>query len=129
MNTIATVILRPGEADRVIAGLYQGILLRAPDNGAVGFRDRIAREGRAGAVRVAREIAESRESEIGVYEKGSCNQARLLALYEHLLGIDSSRVDQRRWREQLQRMERGDIAGVVDEMVQSREFAARFGLS
>jgi hypothetical protein len=115
-------------ADRTIAGLYHGILLRAPDSGATGYRDRIAREGHAGAVRVAREIAESRESEVGVYEKGSCNQARLLEMYEHLLGIDASRVDQRRWREQLQRLERGDVAGVVDELVQSREFAARFGL-
>lgn len=115
-------------ADRTIAGLYHGILLRAPDSGASGYRDTIARDGWAGARRVAREIAESRESEVGIYEKGSCNQARLLEMYEHMLGIDPNRVDQRRWREQLQRMERGDIAGVVDELVQSREFAARFGL-
>lgn len=116
-------------ADRVIAGLYHGILLRAPDSGAAGYRDTIARDGWSGARRVAREIAESRESELGIYEKGSCNQARLLEMYEHLLGIDPNRVDQRRWREQLQRLERGDIAGVVDELVQTREFAARFGLS
>ena len=116
-------------ADRAINALYHGILLRAPDTGAVGYRDRIAREGYSGAVRVAREIAASQESEVGVYEKGACNQARLLALYEHLLGVDGNRIDQRRWREQLQRLERGDVAGVVDELVQTREFASRFGLA
>ena len=116
-------------ADRTIAALYHAILLRAPDSGATGYRDTIARDGWAGARRVAREIAESRESEVGVYEKGSCNQARLLEMYEHMLGVDPNRVDQRRWREQLQRLERGDVAGVVDELVQTREFAARFGLS
>src|SRR5688500_12637589 len=115
-------------ADRTVAALYHAILLRGPDSGATGYRDTIARDGLTGARRVAREIADSRESEVGVYEKGSCNQARLLEMYEHLLGIDPNRVDQRRWREQLQRLERGDVAGVVDELVQTREFAARFGL-
>jgi hypothetical protein len=116
-------------AERAVDALYRGILLREADEGAAGYRDRIAREGHSGAARVAHEIAESRESEVEVYAKGSCNQQRLLALYQHLLGVDANRVDQRRFREQLQRMERGDVAGVVDELVQTREFASRFGLS
>ena len=127
------VVPAPGSwqsaADRAVDALYRGILLREADEGARGYRDRIAREGYSGVARVAREIAESRESEIDVYAKGSCNQQRLLALYQHLLGVDANRIDQRRFREQVQRLERGDVAGVVDELVQTREFASRFGLS
>jgi hypothetical protein len=114
------------QADRAVGALYRGILLREPDAGAAGTREEIARLGYAAAVRHARIIAESRESEIGVYDKGACNQQRLLAMYRHLAGRDADDVDQRRWREQLQRLERGDIAGVVDEMVQSPEFRGMF---
>jgi hypothetical protein len=117
-----------GSADDVIAALYRGILLRAPDPAAAARRDDIARNGYTGVLRQAREIAESRESEIDVYQRGACNQQRLLALYKELLGREAAQIDQRTWRAQLQHLERGDIAEVVTEIVESRDFQTRFDL-
>ena len=114
--------------DDIIAALYRGILLRAPDQGAAARRDDIARTGYAGVLRQAREIAESRESEIDVYQRGACNQQRLLALYKELLGREAAQIDQRTWRAELQHLERGDVAEVVADIVESRDFQTRFGL-
>jgi len=102
--------------------------VRDPDPSAASRREDIARNGYSALLRQAREIAESRESEIDLYQKGICNQQRLLALYEHLLGRKAPQIDQRLWRAQLQHLERGDIAEVVNELVTSREFQDRFGL-
>ena len=115
-------------ADDIVAALYRGILLRAPDQAAAARRDDIARNGYAGVVRQAREIAESRESEIDVYQRGACNQQRLLALYKELLGREAPQIDQRTWRAELQHLERGDIAEVVNDIVASRDFQTRFDL-
>ena len=115
-------------ADDVIAALYRGILLRAPDQAAAARRDDIARSGYAGVLRQAREIAESRESEIDVYQRGACNQQRLLALYKELLGREAAQIDQRTWRAELEHLERGDIAEVVTDIVESRDFQTRFDL-
>ena len=115
-------------ADEVLAALYRGILLRAPDQAAVARRDDIARNGYTGVLRQAREIAESRESEIDVYQRGTCNQQRLLALYKELLGRESAQIDQGTWRGELEHLERGDVAEVVVDMVESRDFQDRFGL-
>lgn len=114
-------------ADEVTAALYRAILMREPDAGAATRRDDIARNGYAGVVRQAREIAASRESEIDVYTRGACNQQRLLALYQHLLGRDARSIDQRLWRQQLRHLEGGDVVSVVDDMLESPEFAQRFG--
>lgn len=115
-------------ADRVVSSLYRAILLREPDAAAAQRRDDIARHGYEAVVRHAVAIAESRESEIDVYGKGVCNQQRLLAMYQHLLGRQPSSIDQRLWRQQLDHLDRGDIAGVVEELVESRDFRDRFDL-
>jgi hypothetical protein len=115
-------------ADDIVNALYRGILLRDPDAGAASRRQEIARDGHPAVLRHAREIAASRESEIDLYQKGICNQQRLLALYEHLLGRQAPQINQRTWRDQLQHLERGDIAEVVNDLVTSREFQERFDL-
>ena len=115
-------------ADEIVTALYRGILMRDPDPGAASRREDIARSGYSGVLRQARQIAESRESEIELYQKGTCNQQRLLALYKQLLGRESPQIDQSVWRAQLDHLGRGDIAEVVDDLVGSREFQERFGL-
>ena len=112
----------PARAEELVGDLYRGILLREPDQGARQWVDRVASDGYPGLLEVAEEIASSRESQIGVYEKGSCNQARLLALYEHLLGREAGEVDERTWKAQLERLGQGDIAEVVVSLVRSTEF-------
>ena len=80
-------------------------------------RDDIRRNGYAGALKHAREIASSRESEIEVYKR-ACNQQRLLALYKELLGRDSAQIDQTLWRSQLEHLERGDVEEVVSDITE-----------
>ena len=117
------------EVDRMVGALYRGILLREPDQqGALSARQSILTGGWAGLSRLAQEIASSRESEIDVYERGACNQQRLLAMYRELQGRESRNIDQRTWRAQLEQMERGDISGVVAALTETPEFQNRFGL-
>lgn len=113
--------------EEAVAELYRGILLREPDSGA-GAREWVERVGRGGYAELlvaAQALAESRESEIDLYARGACNQQRLLALYRHLLGVEPAALDQNRWRAQLDRMGRGDIAGVVLEIVRSPAYRDR----
>ena len=117
----------PQRADDLVAALYRGILLRDPDPAAAARRDDIRRGGYAAALRQAREIAASRESEIEVYKR-ACNQQRLLALYKELLGRDTARIDQNLWRSQLDHLDRGDVEEVVSDLVESREFRDRWSL-
>jgi len=131
LGRVFAEVVRPGQSrprvDELVAALYRGILLRDPDPAAAARRDDIARSGYAGVVRQAREIANSRESEIEVYKR-ACNQQRLLALYKELLGRDSAQIDQRLWHSQLQHLEAGDIEEVVGDLVETREFQTRWGL-
>ena len=131
LGRVFAEVVRPGQSrprvDELLAALYRGILLRDPDPAAAARRDDIARNGYAGVVRQAREIASSHESEIEVYKR-ACNQQRLLALYKELLGRDSANIDQRLWRSQLEHLGTGDIDGVVGELVETREFQTRWGL-
>ena len=111
--------------EEAVAELYRGILLREPDAGARGWVERVSRGGYEELLAAAQAIAESRESEIEVYARGACNQQRLLALYRQLLGVESAAVDQSRWRADLDRMGRGDIAGVVLDLVRSAAYRER----
>lgn len=111
--------------EEAVAELYRGILLHEPDPGARGWVERVSRGGYEELLKAAQAIAESRESEIDVYTRGACNQQRLLALYRHLLGVESAALDQRRWRVELDRMGRGDIAGVVLDIVRSAAYRER----
>ena len=111
--------------EEAVAELYRGILLREPGPGARDWTERVSRGGYEDLLAVAQAIAESRESEIDVYTRGACNQQRLLALYRHLLGVEPAAVDQRRWRAELDRMGRGDIAGVVLDIIRSAAYRER----
>jgi hypothetical protein len=111
--------------EEAVAELYRGILLREPDAGARGWVERVSRGGYAELLAVAQAIAESRESEIEVYTRGACNQQRLIALYRNLLGVEPAALDQGRWRAELDRMGRGDIAGVVLDIVRSPAYRER----
>ena len=111
--------------EEAVAELYRGILLREPDSGARSWTERVSRGGFEELLKVAQAIAESRESEIDVYTRGACNQQRLLALYRQLLGVEPAALDQRRWRAELDRMGRGDIAGVVLDIVRSSAYRQR----
>jgi hypothetical protein len=117
------------EVDRLVGALYRGILLREPDQqGGLSARQSLLSGGWSGLARLAQEIASSRESEIDVYERGACNQQRLLAMYRELQGRESRTIDQRIWRAQLEQMGRGDIGGVVAALTETPEFQSRFGL-
>jgi len=122
------VEIEPGQyryGEEAVAELYRGILLHEPDASARGWVESVSRGGYAELLKAAQAIAESRESEIDVYARGACNQQRLLALYRHLLGVDSTALDQGRWRAELDRMGRGDIAGVVLDIVRSAAYRER----
>jgi len=116
----------PPPSDRVqaiVAALYHGILLRDPDPSAQTWIDTIRREGFAGVLRAAHEVASSRESKIDLYGRADVsNQQRLVALYRNLLGIEASSVDGGLWQSQLAQLNAGDIAGIVDWMVRRPEF-------
>jgi hypothetical protein len=113
---------------RVVEALYHGILLRAPD-GTQSERVRsIATDGWPAVEGIARQIADSQESQISVYANGVSNQQRLVALYRHLLGRDQSSIPLDDWNRLLRRLDERRYGDVVVELVRSPEFAARFGL-
>ncbi len=111
--------------EEAVAELFRGILLREPDSGARIWVDSVSRGGFPQLLEAAKAIAESRESEIDVYARGACNQQRLLALHRHLLGVEAAALDQLRWRAELDRMGRGDIAGVVLDIIRSPAYRER----
>jgi len=108
--------------------LYRAILLRDMDPSGQPYVDRIARYGYPELVKVADEMARSEESRVRVYERTSQEQ-RLLALYQNLLGLNSSQVDQNQWRTDLSRLSAGRIAEVVADMVRSERFQDYHNLS
>ena len=121
--------LGQAETDRLVGALYRGILMREPDQqGGYAARQAILNGGWNGLVQFARNVATSRESEMDLYEKGACNQQRLMTMYRELQGRDLRRIDQRTWRAQLEQMNRGDIDAVVMALMESPEFQDRFGL-
>jgi len=108
--------------------LYRAILMRDMDPSGQPYVDRIARGGYPELVKIADEMARSEESRVRVYERSSQEQ-RLLALYQHLLGMNSSQVDQNQWRTDLSRLSQGKIAEVVADMVRSERFQDYHNLS
>jgi hypothetical protein len=118
------------DTNDIVTAIYRGILLRDPDPaGAATAEQAIRDNGWDAIVSVARTTAISRESQVDVYQRGISNQQRLVALYGELLDMDASDVDAYVWREQLDRLGRGDISGVVLEMVQSEAFQDHFGIA
>lgn len=108
--------------------LYRAILMRDMDPSGQPYVDRIARGGYPELVKIADEMARSEESRIRVNERASQEQ-RLLALYQHLLGLNSNQVDQNQWRTDLSRLSAGRIAEVVADMIRSERFQDYHNLS
>ncbi|HSK75384.1 MAG TPA: hypothetical protein VLQ45_02920 [Thermoanaerobaculia bacterium] len=117
-------------AEELTRALYRAILMREPDQGARNTISNIQRGGYNALVQAAVGIADSDESRIRIYEKeGVCNEKRLLSLYKNLLGVESSRIDRRQWDADLRRMNNGEIARVVEDMVRSDRFRSRYSLN
>lgn len=124
----APYIVDGSAAERMIAELYRGILLREPDRqGLAGYADRLRDGGYGEAVAIAGEIAESEESRLLVYRRKADHEDRLDALYRHLLGLEANQVDRDQWRDDLDRLHDGEVSRVVGEMVRSEAFRDRFG--
>ncbi|HEX9940858.1 MAG TPA: hypothetical protein VGG03_02480 [Thermoanaerobaculia bacterium] len=113
-------------AEQLTRMLYQGILMRDLDSGAQGSIDAIANGGYDALVRVATGIAGSEESRVRL--AGTSMEQRLASLYRHLLGITPEQADARQWSSDLRRMNDGQIADVVADIVQSDRFRERNNL-
>jgi hypothetical protein len=109
--------------------LYEAILLREPDANANSTIRSIQRGGYEALVDAAVDLANSDESRIQVYEREDvCNQQRLLALYRNLLGLSASQISRSQWDADLQRLDRGEIAQVVENLVRSERFRDRYDI-
>ena len=110
--------------------LYQGILMREPDQAAASTTRAIQEGGFDALARAARTLAASDESRIRIYDRqGVCNEQRLMSLYKNLLGISASQIDRRQWDEDLGRLRDGDIDDLVEDMVRSDWFRSRYTAS
>ncbi|HSK76972.1 MAG TPA: hypothetical protein VLQ45_10980, partial [Thermoanaerobaculia bacterium] len=117
-------------AEELTRALYRAILMRKPDQGARNTISNIQRGGYNALVQAAVGIADSDESRIRIYEKeGVCNEKRLLSLYKNLLGVESTRIDRRQWDADLRRLNNGELARVVEDMVRSERFRSRYSLN
>jgi hypothetical protein len=113
----------------LVNALYRAILLRDMDE--VGARDYITdieKNGYNGLLHVADVIARSEESRVRVYNNNVTNQQRLDALYRTLLGLSASQVSSQQRDQDLSRLNSGDIAGVVNDIVRSDRFRSYQGL-
>lgn len=114
------------QIDALVDGLYRGILMREPDAaGSSGWRQSVAVGGFQAARSTAMQIAQSQES-LAVSQKATPEQ-RLTALYQNLLGMAPENVDPAQWSSDLAQIQRGNIAGVVDHMLNSPAFRYRYG--
>lgn len=110
--------------------LYQGILMREPDQAAASTTRAIQEGGLDALAQAARNLAASDESRIRIYDReGVCNEQRLMSLYKNLLGISSNQIERRQWDEDLDRLRDGDIDGLVEDMVRSDWFRSRYTVS
>lgn len=108
-----------GTARSLTNMLYRGILLRDFDPAGQPYVDRIASGGYNELIKIADEIARSEESRERL---NATTDERLRALYQHLLGLNSSQVDREQWNYDLRRLSEGKIADVVRDMVRSDRF-------
>jgi hypothetical protein len=110
--------------------LYRAILMREPDAGAGATIRTIQRGGYDALVQAGVNLADSDESHIRVYERENvCNQQRLLALYKNLLGLSADQISRSQWDADLRRLDRGDIAQVVENLLRSDRFRSRYDLA
>ena len=116
------------QGEDVTRALYRGILMREAEPRSVTERGRdIDRGGFDAVLRHAQDIADSRESRIDLYSRGTTNEQRLLALYDNLMGQSGRQIETRYWDANLLRLSRGDVAGVVTWMIRSEAFRRRYG--
>jgi hypothetical protein len=125
----STSYLSSARARNLTERLYEAILLREPDANANSTIRAIQRGGYEALVDAAVDLANSDESRIQVYERENvCNQQRLLALYRNLLGLSASQISRTQWDADLRRLERGEIAQVVENLVRSERFRDRYDI-
>lgn len=118
------------QALQLTTALYQAILMRSLDEGASGTAESIRREGFEGLVRAAVGIANSEESRSRIYrDRQVSNEQRLTSLYRHLLGLEPSQVSRTQWESDLRRMEGGQIAQVVEDLLRSDRFRSRYAVA
>jgi hypothetical protein len=118
------------QASQLTQVLYQGILMREADTGSAGTTDTIRRDGFEGLVRAAVGIANSEESRTRIYQDLKVsNEQRLNALYKNLLGLDASQVSQTQRTSDLIRLNNGEIAGVVEDLLRSDRFRSRYAVA
>jgi len=112
-----------GTSERdMVERLFQGILLREPGRASSDFERTIRHDGYEGVVDVAYEIAESREARRQLRSADSTNTEHLEAIYRYLLDLRPSEIDRYQWRDHMDMMNRGDLSGVVMDIVRSPEF-------
>jgi hypothetical protein len=108
--------------------LYQGILMRDLDPGAHGTIDAIRNGGYNALVDSAVSIANSNESRFTIPSRGVSMEQRLQAMYQGLLGLAPNQVDPGSWRSDLQTLNNGHVAQVVENIVRSDRFRSRYSL-
>jgi len=113
----------------LVNALYRAILLRDMDEvGARSYITDIEKNGYDGLLHVADVIARSEESRVQVYSNNVTNQQRLDSLYRTLLGLSFNQVDSGQRNNDLSRLNAGDIAGVVNDIVHSDRFRSYQGV-
>lgn len=129
-NTPPVTSTTGNSAQELTNMLYRGILLRDMDPSGQPYVDRIARGGYPELIKVADEMARSEESRVRVYEQtGVSREQRLLTLYQTLLGLSQSQIDQNQWRTDLSRIAAGRIDQIVADMIRSERFQDYHNLS
>jgi hypothetical protein len=108
--------------------LYQGILMRDLDPGAHGTIDAIRNGGYNALIDSAVSIANSNESRFTLPGRGVTMEQRLQAMYQSLLGLAPNQVDPGSWRSDLQTLNNGHVAQVVENIVRSDRFRTRYSL-
>ena len=127
---------RPGSSDwgsdrarDLTRVLYQGILMREPDPSSSGTLNAIRNGGYNAVVDEAVNIANSRESRYEIPGRRVSAEERLEAMYRSLLGMSPEQADPGTWRSDLRLLSDGQIARVVEGIVRSDRFRARYGLT
>ncbi len=127
---------RPGSSDwggdrarDLTQVLYRGILMREPDPSSSGTLNAIRNGGYNALVDEAVNIANSRESRYEIPGRRVSAQERLEAMYRSLLGMSPEQADPGTWRSDLRLLSDGQIARVVEGIVRSDRFRARYGLT
>lgn len=120
------------DAENIVDGLYQGILMREHNADNPAGRKWVAliqSQGYPGVVEAAYEIVASDESQVKVAARGHNHRARLLAIYKYLLDVEGDAIDQYQWNDHLGMMTGGRTTAVVMDIVRSPEFRRVHGLT